>query len=87
MSGDDLDFTGSGDHPVDAGLREGIKLLVLPGGVISKEAVKIDFLARDMHKTCLLHFLPPPWIQEEDKDYIRTACLIMNVSSANPTCT
>ena len=36
LSGDDLDFTGSGDHPVDAGLREGIKLLVLPGGVISK---------------------------------------------------
>ena len=43
--------------------------------------------ARDMHKTCLLHILPPPWIQEEDKDYIRTAFLTMNVSSANPTCT
>ena len=30
LSGDDLDFTGGGNHPVNAGLREWIKLLVLP---------------------------------------------------------
>ena len=30
LSGDDLDFTGGGNHPINAGLRERIKLLVLP---------------------------------------------------------
>ena len=53
----------------------------------AKRRLRLTFWQGICTRHDLLHILPPPWIQEEDKDYIRTAFLIMKVSSANPTCT